>query len=371
MAAKVKTASKTIKDPELINMFNQMVGASDPDPEIVLPKYECIMKNLEETVLILEAFVKSPFAMAFQLDFNKGFLDCREFLARSRKELEELVLKENDKILTAEDLNELNQNPQKMTQALANMNLRFKVTGLKDVYIRLKDSQIIKEIIITTRNLKNILSMEKQRSLSQVHDLEQRASLSSNFILKADGDFIVLLSFSSLDFKQIYLHTLMTEEYSNYILFVLFLLYKKFLIIVKELVSPDIDVNKFSEILIDNIEEIRKHIPRCDKAFNKIRQSVDLLKTNFGEYYKDFISSQNPGIIIEHFVLDVSASSTEDPVTTRQFRDIIKFYRDHMQNRIKDPKINKIFQMVSQNLDILEDKEKKTAEKTEPESEKK
>lgn len=356
---KVSVAQKTMKDPELIDMFNKMVGASDPDPTIVIPKYEEIMNNSIEMIQILESFIKSPFARVFINDFHKAFLEIKEFIDKSKPQLEELKLEKNDKIFSGEDLNKLNDNPEKIQEYLSNIEFRYKITKLGEMYVKLKDSPVIKESIMTARSLKNAVMLEKQRSGTTIHDLEEKDNLSSNFIIKSDGDFMILFNFTSLDFKQLYYHDLMNSQFSKYILFVLHLIYKKVLNIVKEITSPDIDVDKFSELLVKNIDEIRKHIPRCDKAFDKIKQSVSLLKTNFGEYYKDFISSQNPGIIVENFVIDVAKSSNADISTTRQFREIIKFYRSHMQNRIKDPKIKKIFKMLGANLDILEDKTNK------------
>jgi hypothetical protein len=358
---KVKTsvAQKTVSDPELIDMFNKMVGASEPDPSIVIPKYEKIMNNSLEIIQILESFIKSPCAMTFMNDFNKAFMEIRDFINNSNAQLNELKLEKNDKILSGADLNELNSHPEKIQEYLSNLDFKYKLNRLGEFWLKLKDSPVVKEIIMSARNFKNALMMEKQRAGTQKHDLEDKDHLSSSFIMKSDGDFMILFNFTSLDFKQLYYHEFMNNNLSKYILFVLHLIHKKIMIIVKEITSPDIDVDKFSQLLVKNIDEIRKHIPRCDKAFDKIKQSVSLLKDNFGEYYKDFISSQNPGIIVEHFVLDVAKSSNADMATTRQFRDIIAFYKKNMQSRIKDPKVKKIFSMVGSNLDILEDKASK------------
>ena len=370
---KVSVAQKTMKDPELIDMFNKMVGASDPDPSIVIPKYDKIMQNAEEIIRILESFVKSPAAKAFQYDFKKGFQEIYEFVNKSKEELGPLTLEKNDNVLTGTDLNSLNSDPQKMAEFLQNTEFKYKVAKLGETYTSLKNSSVIKEMIMTARNLKNALMLEKTRTGSKTHDLEDKDHLQKGFIVKADGDFLILFNFTSLDFKQMYFCDYMTAQYSQYILFVLHLIYKKVLNIVKEITSPDIDVDKFSELLVRNIDDIRKHIPRCDKAFDKIKASVGLLKGNFGEYYKDFISSQNPGIIVEHFVSDVAQSSKTDVETTRQFRKIIEFYQKNMQSRITDPKVKKIFKLVGANLDILEEKttkrtERRRTQKTEEET---
>lgn len=360
---KVNVAKTTLKDPELIGMFNAMVGTSDPDPNIVIPKYESILENADSIIHILDSFVKSPCYNAFKNIFSKGFEEIIEFISKSKIQLNELKLERNDKILSGDDLNELNSHPEKIQEYITNMELKYKISQLGDTYNKLKNSPVIKEFVMIAKNLKNAVMLEKKRSGSQKHDLEDKDMLLPNFILESDGDFMILFNFTALDFKQMFLSELMDKTFSKYILFMLHLIYKKVILIVKEITSPDIDVDKFSELLIKNIDEIRKHIPRCDKAFDKIKSSVDLLKTNFGEYYKDFISSQNPGIIVENFVVDVASNSTADMATTRQFREIIKFYRNNMSSKIKDPKIKKIFQMVGENLDILEEKTSSKDEK--------
>ena len=50
---RIKTAKKTMQDPELIDMFNQMMGTSEPDPSIVIPKYDKIMRLSRDILEIL------------------------------------------------------------------------------------------------------------------------------------------------------------------------------------------------------------------------------------------------------------------------------------------------------------------------------
>ena len=78
--------------------------------------------------------------------------------------------------------------------------------------------------------------------------------------------------------------------------------------------SPDIDVDDFVKIIVSSIDTVKKHIPRCDDAFNKIIESIDILKNNFDGYYKEFVASNNPSIIMENFVLDVSKNTKATPV---------------------------------------------------------
>lgn len=362
MSVKTKIATKTIKDPDIIEMFNKMLGAGDPDPNIVIPKYDNIIKAMNSFINMLSHFVNSPFASTFINDFNKAFNEIKIFIEKSKKQLKELELEKNDGILSGEDLNQINSNPEKIKELFGAIDYKYKITGLKDKYYTLKNCELTKDIVLTLKTLKNLLILEKNRSKIEIHNLENKENLSLDFIINSDGDFLTIFNFSTLDFKQIMFNELMNEDYKKYISLVLHLTLKKCETVVKEITSPDIDVDKFSVLLVNNIQEIKKHIPRCDDAFKKIEQSVDLLKNNFGEYYKDFISSQNPGIIIEHFVLDVAKSSKAETAVMHQFTTIVKYYRDNMQARVKDPKVKKMFELISANMQYLnENNETKTS----------
>lgn len=363
---KVKVTQKSIKDPELIDMFNNMLGEGSPDPAIVIPKYESIMLNAREILQLLEALMRSPLRASFYFDFKKGFDEIRKFIDVSGVALDALAMEKNDKILTGAELHEINSHPERIQEFMNNMQLRYKISNLGESYKNLKSSGFVKEMVMTTRNIKNSLMLEKERTKAEHHCLEVKENLTPDFIVQSDGDFLELFSFSTFDFKQLYLHETMSPEFSKYILFLMHLLYKKMSIIIREITSPDIDVDKFAEVLIRSISEVRKHIPRCDRAFDKIESSVGLLKQNFGEYYKDFISSQNPGIIIENFVSDVARNAKADLTTTNQFRRIIQYYRKSMSGKIQDPKVKKIFELVSTQLDALETEVRKKPDSDTP-----
>ncbi len=119
--------------------------------------------------------------------------------------------------------------------------------------------------------------------------------------------------------------------------------------------SPDIDISKFSDIIIQSIQQAKKMIPRANRAFRKIEDSVELLKNNFQGYYKDFISTKNPTIILENFILDCSKENGDDVdiELARQFKKIVMFYQKKSQGKIKDPRVNQLFDMLNKNFDML------------------
>ena len=121
--------------------------------------------------------------------------------------------------------------------------------------------------------------------------------------------------------------------------------------------DPEVDVKKFSKVIVDSISEMRKHTSGCDKAFRKIVESIDLLQDNFEDYYRNFISTGNPTTLMTDYIVDVSKSIDKkvDPTISVQFRKIIQTYQKNMnQAALKDPNVKKIFSMINENLSLLD-----------------
>lgn len=126
-------------------------------------------------------------------------------------------------------------------------------------------------------------------------------------------------------------------------------LYEKSYSLWQELGSPDIDIDQFVEIIVASIEKLRKipRLSRCGRAFAKLRESVDMLKANFNTYYKDFIESQNPSIMMENFVADIIKNVEGDTELTFQFNTIIKYYKEISATRKNDPRTRALFEKAS------------------------
>jgi len=351
-------ARKTMDDPELQNMFNQMVGASDPDPRIVAPKYEDIMSDAKAIVGIFKkTFIESAkIPTELKKDFNVGFQKIQAFVTSAETSLASMTL-EKKSMLAGKDTVPINSDPEKLMQYLQGLSHGYNNKELGETYKTLKESNTIDQIVVAARDLRKHLESEKKRHKKEIHDLEDKNKLSEKFVTNCGNDFLELIpSITTLDFHQLFMHELCDYPAKQLIVYAMHLFLHRAMNIVQKIMSPDIDVSAFSEKLVGSIDEIRKVLPRCDKAFNKIKKSVSMLKDNFGGYYKDFVVSKNPGIIVENFVLDVAEDSKADRETTAQFKRIVNFYRKKMQGRVKDPKIQKIFDMVGQNLEVLEQK---------------
>jgi len=152
-----------LKDDELMKMFGSMLGISDPDPNIVLPKYDLMIKNSEDIISILKGFItKSPCTKVFYNDFMVGFDDVNKFNNNASQIIQSLHLQYNDKILTGADLNKLNSSQDRIEDLMKDMTLQYKITNLREQYNKLKECYTIREIVMIARNIKSALMLEKE-----------------------------------------------------------------------------------------------------------------------------------------------------------------------------------------------------------------
>jgi tetratricopeptide (TPR) repeat protein len=219
----------------------------------------------------------------------------------------------------------------------------------------LKETDEIKMAIVMSNNLKKY----------KTH-ISDPNNLSCKFIKDYVGVDFMLFPFSNLNFKFIYLQEILqtnkinvkdsnSYNINNYILKILHLLYKVTEEIYKIITSPNIDAKKFGKILIDALAKIKTQIPRCNEAFKIIENSIGLFENNFDGYYKDFVMSKNPNIIIENFIADIADNNSNNSKVSGQFKEIIKFFRKVIMenNNNKDPMMEKIFEKLQSTFNIV------------------
>lgn len=302
---------------ELGVVFNQLLGDEKSlDPMVVMEKYNKLRSNIDTIKKILQKFIDTILIPKFSNNQTVS-IHCNDI----KKFIEKC-----DDILS----------------------LEVSLTSVIHVYREVKENELINKLLVTCKNL---LFYQKY--------LEDIEKLSDTFIHNEPGITLELFSFSKLNFKTLFNSPLMNKDNKKYVLIVLSMIFTKTYDIYNLVTSPDIDIDKFSKIIIESIQEAKKQIPRCDKAFRKIAHSVDLLKNNFNGYYKDFIETKSPSIIIENFVLDVSKDLDADHETTRQFKRIVMHYqkRYNESGKNKDPQLNQMFATIHEKFKILETNE--------------
>ena len=308
---------EAMSDTNVLNeMFEQMTGSQNADLDIIIPKLLNLNTQLIKFVKVYNMLLKfSDFIDNFS-EYKDEFINIESF------------------INTIDSIRIPNMTEDK----LKNMD----VTKVNDIYKTLKNKNEIQSIIVTSSNLKHYKKY-----------LENINSLKDDFINREPGLYLKPLAFSNLDIKILWTSDKLSVMAKKYILSILSHTYTIGIAIYDIVSSPDIDVKKFSKILIDSIDRLKKQIPRCDKAFNIIRNSVELLENNFKGYYKNSVESDNPSIIIESFIVDVSMSQKSNASTISQFRKIIMYMKKIGSNN-KDPRVVKLFNILNKNLSMME-----------------
>jgi hypothetical protein len=305
-------------------MFEEMIGIKDADKEIILPKFvkvRNIARHIYKVLIQFSAF--EPLQANFP-EWHFALKEIGDFAAQ---------LKESVYFGDVDDTEEQYADMTKET--------------MNEVYRKLKESAIIKQLIIQCGTLKRYHKY-----------LENMETLRDNFIGQEPGLSFVIFNFSSLDIKKLWVHSNIRPIVKKYVLTVLHLLYKDIMQMFRIVTSPDVDIDKFTAMLLQSIQEIKKQpaLSRCNRAFYRIEKSVSLLKEKFDDYYRESIASSNPNIIVESFIVDVSNQGGTDARLTREFRQIIMYMQkvSEQNGRNKDPHVQKLFSMLNKNFEAME-----------------
>jgi hypothetical protein len=315
-----RVAEKTIKDKGMMKMFNGMLGDGNINIPIAYKKFIDIKNTAVSTIQIVEKLTTHPF-----------FSKTTKY--KQRVQALEKFVQDSNEIIATDMVDNLEKYPTPDSATEQEKDI------FKEMYSKMKKLEFLRNLILTCRNLARDKSKLEEKRYS--------------FIENMAGNEYKPLSFCEWNLKEIFIDTSIPKDVKTYLIMWLYLLYKRTHDIYQYLTSPDIDVDEFVNVVLNSLKQIKKQIPRCDRAFKKIEDSVGLLKENFNSYYRDFISTQNPSIMIENFVIDVSKDAKTDPDTVRQFRKIIMCYRKMAQGRIKDPKVKALFDRASASFDAL------------------
>lgn len=330
MKAKVKKVKipLTGKDEGVSEMFNQMLGAGAVNLTISYPKYLRIKGLCKSLVKIVAALADCPY-MKSNPEFERDRAELHEFCTYANATIETLF---------SMDLSEYEWNLQTVDEGIKR---RF-----AEVYEAAKKSKLVNSFIVTC-----------DRLIPYKQNFNDIDKLNPKFVTCMAGTEWMPFTFSMLNYKALFSQTNIKE---NSIRFFMTILYKTFDFSYKlwqETVSPDIDVDQFVSVIMDNMDEIKKRVPelsRCGKAFKKIAESVQLLKSNFSTYYRDFVETKDSTVMMQNFILDVSKQTGSDPEVMREFREIIKYYKKLAKQQPHNPKMKALFDKVSESFAQLE-----------------
>lgn len=307
-SVRAKVQKKTIQDDNLVEMFNSILNG-EGDPEILATKEALVRASLKVVAILLKDMSAGPMFKMF-----------------------------NEYSLWANDLSKFSSDVKEVLE-------------LK-TYPEIKEHDTTKRVILVCENL-----TEYKHILDKIPKMPADEKLPISWVLNRPGPTFEPWSFTKFDIKAIVTHPLATPTIRKYLLTMLATLFTKCYEIYEVTTSPDIDVKKFSEVIVSSMDKI-KSIPklsRCKDAFNKIAASVDLLENKFSDYYRDMVQSKNPNCIIELFIGDVARSQDDvSPTLIRQFKTIIEFYKEQSAGKQKDPRVRKLFDSLNEKMTFLE-----------------
>jgi hypothetical protein len=200
-----------------------------------------------------------------------------------------------------------------------------------------RESNFINVYIITFKNL-----AKYSQYLNIGNNYSAIPEMSRTFMLKLKGtEFCPLNEITSFNFYNAYIHG--DDKEKEYIIILLAELFRLCNAVYKFVVTPDLNIDKFAATLIDGVKKYRSFIPRCDEAFDAIENSAHLFKNNFNGYYKEFVTTKNPGCILEQYIMDICSDKAKDnKKILRQFRDIMSFFNKHMSNTPINPDVRRM-----------------------------
>ncbi len=322
---KISTISKD--DTETLNnMFAQMTGMTNADVDVIIPKILNIKRLLVKYHKIFLLLSNLTEIKACLNDYRQWLDEIQAFMGTI---IRETGIDTNVEYSTTS----IEQILQLQSESEDNLNKMYK---------DLKNCHAVKQIIITTSNLANYKK-----------DLKDQKNINDRFIKRSPGFTLAPLSFSALDLKTLWGIDALTENSKKFILTILHHAYNIGYDIYDITSSPDVDIKKFSQILVESISKLRKQIPRCNKAFDVIENSIKLLEGNFKNYYRSSIAAENPAIIVENFISDVSKTQTADRMVTMQFKRIVLFLKERSSG-ITDPKVKNLFSMLNTQFNAMD-----------------
>ncbi len=320
---KIKQLKKAVGDVNISGMFEEMMGLKDAEPEIVIPKFVFIRNSIRYVYRVLNQFcnlLSADFPM-----YNAAFDEIRSYTENM-----------NISVCISIDQEEKEETYKNCTKE--------EINGL---YRKLKENVYVRNLIILCSKLKRY-----EASFSDQNNLKE------NFVNQEPGLTFKLFDFSSLDLKALWASDRIKPAVKRYVLMVLATLYKHTHAIYKCVTSPDVDVEKFTQLLVNAIGELKKQpeLHRCTNAFRRIEQSIQLLKDKFDDYYRESVASENADMLVMNFIVDVSNQGGANASLAREFRTIIKYMHkvSNKSGKAKDPNVQKIFTMLNNNFTLME-----------------
>lgn len=316
------------------NVFDKIFG-NNPilNPDIIHPRCISIKENLTVFVKILNILTTNV-AIKDLCDNNDFLKEGYDDLNNYIKDLNNYI---NDVIVLPFELNEMKK---KVLDVMDVMNDESydndKAKILTDLYRSIKDGEYINSSIELLKNLQP----HKKYILDENNEY-------SKWLEDMPGLEYSIFPFSNLNIKFIYTYDFEDYNIKKFISLIIKKLYKNTNELYDIITELDFDISRFTDIIINNIDSLKKELPRCDDAFDVIVEALNQIKNNFKKFYKDFEYTQDPSVMIQNFMSDLYQENKNNPIVIAQLRKIIS----HFSNKIKSH--SKVTPKVSNLIDNL------------------
>lgn len=338
---KHKTVRKMLGSEDVLSLFQDMMGTSEGkklDYDIVWPKFKKIRYHSARLIKILKWLVEATFVNKEKSEIEE-YVQYMEDMYRETFTTADLDENENQDLLVDNDMR------------ICHRPDFSKVPGedlkvFTECYKNIEDTQFL----TIAANICEALTPYRAH-IGDKYNLDDRIFRICGIHLSPIPNlpqcnfkhFHTQSSAKSKESVKVYLHKLYTISHDIY----------------EATQIPDIDPQKFAKLVMTSMKDVKKHIPRCDKAFKILENSVGLLESNFQKYYTDMKCSGNTSVIMENFIMDVTSDNESADISVRsQFRTIISKYRKLMSGSVaKDPRNKELLKHVEANLDVLENGE--------------
>jgi hypothetical protein len=304
-------------------MFSSLTGESDADPEILVPKYVELRNDIAAMLKIWGVLTNF-----------KGFVDAFPEYADAIKQFKKYTAD----IEEAHGITPSTVDTPPMYTGLEKARINVLYNGLKN-------SDEVKAMVIAGSKLNRYKRY-----------LDDKENLNDRFIRKEPGMEFIPVNFCPINLKAIWISERAGSMVKGVILTVLNKTLTIGLRIYRNTTSPNVDIKKFSSVLVKGIKAVKKQCPRCNDAFRIISDSVGMLEDGFDGYFKQSVEANNMSLIMENFIIDVSESQRTSPNVTRQFRKIIMFMRKKSQDsgQSQDPRVKSLFKMLNSRFSMME-----------------
>jgi len=305
-------SSSVARKAAIMGSFEDMVGIGKLNIDKCLKKTADIQKQCDRYVGLVALLSKcvpvkkigDAGELHIKLELNRYLAEISNYKRDNEVYIQMyLLMEERNKAKTLEP-----------TEKVVDKDLLEK---FKKNYNEIADSLIISEILYTCNYLVNYRGyLDRKNPQEDIPD---------TFIVKRSGLSFVPLFKCNFNFKYVYSHDSLEAEDRRFLINILAKLWEISYNLYEIIMTPDIDIEPVTNMIKSAVQNLRRHIPRCDEAMDKLENGVGILGSKFNEYYREYKVSKNTDIFLINYISDIQASGETTPKIAAQFKRIISF----------------------------------------------